>query len=267
ISTINNVPALDLDADDSSGAVGSDFTTNFVEGGGAILIADGDASLADVDSANLASLTITITNLLNGAAESLTADTTGTSITSSYSSGVLTLSGSDTVANYEQVLRTVRYDNASANPDSTDRIVEFAANDGFADSNTATATVSISAKNDAPTLDLDSDDSSGSAGSDFTANFVEGGGSVLIADGDAALADLDSANLASLTVTITNLLDGAAETLTADTTGTSITASYSSGVLTLSGSDSVANYEQVLRTVRYDNASANPDSIDRIVEF
>ncbi|WP_201743709.1 beta strand repeat-containing protein, partial [Roseiconus nitratireducens] len=266
-STINNVPALDLDADDSSGAVGSDFTANFVEGGGAVLIADGDAVLADVDSANLASLTVTISNLLDGSAETLTADTTGTLITANYSGGVLTLSGSDTIANYEQVLRTVRYDNASANPDSTDRIVEFVANDGFADSNTATATISITTSNDAPTLDLDADNSSGAVGSDFTANFVEGGGAVLIADGDAALADVDSANLASLTVTITNLLDGTAEVLTADTTGTAITASYSGGVLTLSGSDTIANYQQVLRTVRYDNASASPDSTDRLVEF
>ncbi|WP_201743837.1 hypothetical protein, partial [Roseiconus nitratireducens] len=181
------------------------------------------------------SLTITITNLLDGAAESLTADTTGTAITASYSSGVLTLSGSDTVANYQLVLRTVRYDNASANPDATDRLVEFVANDGLLDSNTAIATVSIATSNDAPNLDLDADDSSGAAGSDFTANFVEGGGAVLIADVDAVLADVDGANLASLTVTISNLLDGAAESLTADTTGTSITASYSSGVLRLSG--------------------------------
>ena len=50
-----------------------------------------------------------------------------------------------------------------------------------------------------------------------------------IADADATLSDVDSTTFSSLTVTITNLLDGTAEVLSADTTGTSILASYDSG--------------------------------------
>jgi len=46
-------------------------------------------------------------------------------------------------------------------------------------------------------------------------------------------------------------LDGANEILSADTTGTSITAAYAGGVLTLSGPDSAAAFQQVLRTVTY----------------
>ena len=77
----------------------------------------------------------------------------------------------------------------------------------------------------------------------------------------------DSSDLASLTVTITNLLDGADEIVVADTTGTSISASCAGGVLTLSGSDSVANYQQVLRTVTYNNTSQNPNTTARLITF
>jgi len=141
------------------------------------LIADNaDASLSDVDSANLTSLTVTITNLADGASEVLSADTTGTSISASYSAGVLTLSGSDSVANYQQVLRTIRYNNTSAAPDTSTRVIEFVANDGGLLSNTATTSLSVTTTNNAPTLDLDANNSSGASGAHFNVTFSEGGG-------------------------------------------------------------------------------------------
>jgi len=57
----------------------------------------------------------------------------GTSITAdSYdsSSGVLLLHGSDTLAHYQQVLRTVKYENDAAPPNPTDRTINVVANDG-----------------------------------------------------------------------------------------------------------------------------------------
>ena len=111
-----------------------------------------DAALSDIDSGNLSSLTVTITNLLDGASELLSADTSGTSISASYDggTGVLTLSGSDSVANYQQVLRTVSYDNTSENPTTTIRSITFVANDGSGDSDVATTTVTMIAGNDGP---------------------------------------------------------------------------------------------------------------------
>jgi hypothetical protein len=145
---------LDLDADNSSGTVGSGFATSFTEAGGNVLIADADASITDADSTDLTSLTITITNLLDGAAESLSADTSGTSITASYDStaGTLTLTGDDSVANYQQVLRTIRYDNSSASPNAAARSITFVATDAYATSNTATTTLAITNTNDAPII-------------------------------------------------------------------------------------------------------------------
>lgn len=269
VTAQNDVPVIDLDENDSSGATAADFQTNFIEAGGAVLVVDSaDAVLADVDHTNLSSLTVTITNLLDGADETLTADVTGTSIVANYLAGTLTLSGSDTVANYQQVLRTVRYDNVSAAPDATSRTIEFVASDGTGNSNTATATVNITTSNNPPTIDLDGDNSSGALASGFNAVFTEDGGAVPIADPiDATLADLDNVSLTSITVTITNLLDGAAEALSANTSGTSISANYTAGVLTLTGTDTVANYQQVLRTVGYLNTSDTPSTASRQITF
>ena len=94
---------------------------------------------------SLDSLTVTITNLLDGSAETLAADTTGTAISASYDSvtGVLTLSGTDTVAMYQQVLRTITYDNQSGAANATDRVITFVADDGAALSNVATTTLTM----------------------------------------------------------------------------------------------------------------------------
>ena len=79
----------------------------------------------------------------------------------------------------------------------------------------------------------------------------------------------DTSVLAYATATIDNRADGAHETLSADTTGTAITASYDSvlGRLALTGPDSRLNFQQVLRTVSYVNAAPVPTPGDRSVAF
>ena len=142
---------LDLDADDSSAATVSDFETTWTEDGGAVLIADNDATIIDNrsdSSSNLTSVTVTLTNLLDINSETLSVDTTGTSITASYDSGVLTLSGPDSLANYQQVLRTVTYDNNSQSPDESARVITFEVSDGTYTSNLASTTVKVVAVND-----------------------------------------------------------------------------------------------------------------------
>ena len=54
------------------------------------------------------------------------------------------------MANYQQVLRTITYDNASQNPDELSRVITFVASDGTSNSNLATTTVAVTAVNDAP---------------------------------------------------------------------------------------------------------------------
>ena len=137
-------PRIDL----NGAAAETDFTATS-SGGAAVLATDPTATMTDIDSANFASLTAAIVG--SHAGDTLTANTGGTSITASYSAGTLSLTGSDTVANYQAVLRTIRYQNTAAGPGVSVVTINVTANDGFLDSNTAVATIDIP-----PILDLDS---------------------------------------------------------------------------------------------------------------
>ena len=224
VNAVDDAPTLDLDLDDSSGAINADYVRTFTENAGSRLIADAvDATLFDTDSANLASLTVTITNLLDGPAESLSADTTGTLITATYNpaSGVLTLNGADTVAHYQQVLRTVRYNNTSEAPTTTARVITFVASDGGSPSNVGTATVTVNAVNDAPTATMTA--ASYAATENMTLDLHGTGMSV---------ADIDALSTSIVTVQ----LDATSGLLsaTAGTTGVVVSGS-GSPVLTLTG--------------------------------
>ncbi len=263
VTSVNDIPSVDLNG--SGGGI--DFAATFTEDAGAVAIADTTLAVADADDTTITSATVTITNQLDGAAETLAASTSGTSISATYNSGtgVLSLTGADSVAEYQQVLRTVTYENLSDAPNTTDRTITFVVNDGTSNSATATSTVTVVAVNDAPAVDLNG----AGSGIDFAATFNEGVGAIAIIDATLTASDTDNANLNSATVTITNQFDGANEILATDTTGTAIAAAYDSGtgVLSLTGADTVANYQQVLRTVTYDNTSGDPDTTDRVITF
>ena len=129
---------------------------NFIENEGPVLVVDA-ATISDIDSANLRSLTVKIANMHDVGFESLSADVSGTNITADYDSqtGILTLSGKDTIANYQQVLRTVSYENTFVAPNLEDRIIEVQANDGQHLSEVAGSTIAIHNVND---LDTAQDD-------------------------------------------------------------------------------------------------------------
>ncbi|WP_203250037.1 Ig-like domain-containing protein, partial [Cysteiniphilum marinum] len=75
-------------------------------------------------------------------------------ITGSYNAatGELTLSGTDTVANYQAALRLVTYENTSDNPSTLQRTLSWSVNDGTDDSNISQMDLSVEAVNDAPVI-------------------------------------------------------------------------------------------------------------------
>ena len=85
-------------------------------------------------------------------AEDVLAFSNTSAITGSWnnSTGVLTLSGSDTLANYEAALESVTYNDTSENPHTGDLTISWVVNDGDADSAAVTSTVTVAAVNDAP---------------------------------------------------------------------------------------------------------------------
>ncbi|MEJ2750121.1 MAG: cadherin-like domain-containing protein, partial [Anaerolineae bacterium] len=488
VISVNDKPVLDLNG--SGGGTG--FAATFTEDGGPVTIVDTDLSVDDADNNNLASATITLTNPLDGLAETLAVNTGSTNISANYNStsGILSLTGSDTLLNYQTVLRTLAYNNISQNPTVIGRIVEIVVNDSIDNSNLTSTFITVESQNDAPILDTNttlfvneggsgtisvahllvtdvdntdtqlvytlssvpahgqlfrgavllgandtftqqdinnnsitythdasettsdsfiftvSDSSGGSigattfdisinssndtpilvtnaglslnegagktitsaflkvtdtdntnseltyhieivptngiiavngviqglngtftqadinnnrvtythdgsettsdsftfrvedgvggvisstvfniavtpvndapivdlngtvaAGQDYTGTFVEDGGAVSIVAAELSVTDVDNTNLVSARVSLTNHPNGSAESLSVSTSGTSITANYSSatGILSLSGTDTVAHYQSVLRSLKYNNTSQDPSTVDRVV--
>ncbi len=254
----NTAPQVDLDANDST-AAGSDAAVSYTPGGPAVTVADVDATVISIDSPTLSSMTLTLAGALDGPAETLAATTAGTSITASWSGGVLTLSGSDTVAHYQQVLRTVTYDNASGTPTAGERRVDVVASDGVNLSTAASSHVTIAGSgNVAPVIAAVEGSplahTENAAATPVTATLT--------------LSDADSANLGGATVSISaNFASG--QDVLAFTNQNGITGGWNAGtgVLTLSGSATVAQYQAALRSITYANSSDAPSTATRTVSF
>ena len=127
---------------------------SYIENQAAISI-DPGITVNDADSISLAGATVAI----NGGFASdqdILAFTPQPGISGSYDAvnGVLTLTGSSGVATYQAALRSVTYFNASDNPSTAARTINFTVNDGAAADNAGSATreLTIMAVNDAPTL-------------------------------------------------------------------------------------------------------------------
>jgi lipopolysaccharide export system protein LptA len=217
-------------------------------------------TVSDPDSLDLASATVAVTGgTFAGDGDLLAANVSGTAISASYNAATetLVLAGSDTLANYQQVLDSITFSSTSDNPDdfgsSPTRQVTWQLNDGSASfnlSSAATTTVGITAVNDPPTL-------TGTTNASFTEK-----GPPVVLSGSATVSDPDSLTLVGATVAITGgTFAGDGDVLGVSTAGTAVTASYNAATetLVLAGSDSLAHYQQVLDSITFNSTSNNPD--------
>lgn len=106
------------------------------------VVAPGSAKIIDINSPGLVSLIATLLNgdggaAPDGAAETLSAITTGTNITATYDAGVLSLTGYDTLAHYAHVVESIMYNNTDQDPANGARLIHFVADDGAFLSNVA----------------------------------------------------------------------------------------------------------------------------------
>ena len=108
-------------------------------------------SVADVDDTNIESATVAITSGF-ALGEDVLGFTAQNGITGEYDSqsGVLTLTGTATLADYETAFQSVTYENTSDDPSTATRTLSFTVYDGEADSNTVTREITITPVNDAP---------------------------------------------------------------------------------------------------------------------
>ena len=264
----NVPPALNLDAD-SSTIGGVDYLTTFTDGGPAVAIVDTDVLITDSDDTELTSATVTLTNpdtddvlVFNG--------TPPPGITASLYdplTGILTLTGTASLAAYQTALRQITFDNTGTKPSTETRNIDVVVNDGTAASNLAHAIIHVDQVNHAPVVDLDANDSTVD-GTSFLATFTEGGAPIPIADIDTLITDTDSTTLASATITLTDPQAGDLLAASGALPGGIMASSYDpvTGILTLSGVASFADYETALEAIRFSAAGDNPVAGNRIIQ-
>jgi uncharacterized repeat protein (TIGR01451 family) len=118
-------------------------------------ILDPVITVTDADSTTITGATVQITGNYQNGQDSLIFVNTPT-ITGSFTSlnGRLTLTGTDTVANYQAALRSVRYQNTSGTPFPANRIVTWIATDGVTPSAPGLTTINVLPVNDAPSFSV-----------------------------------------------------------------------------------------------------------------
>ena len=126
----------------------------FTEGDAPLITTIG-IDLADVDSPNLESATISISNNFVAGEDELTFDNAALNslgINASFddSTGILQLTGIASIENYQQAIRLISYVNDSENPSDLTREISYTISDGI-DSTTRTKTLQVIPVNDAPT--------------------------------------------------------------------------------------------------------------------
>jgi hypothetical protein len=216
--------------------------------------------VTDSDSNQLQGATVSITSNFSSAdGDTLTlSPNPQNGITGSYNSGtgVLTLTGNATPEEYRDALRSITFSFTSDDPSSATRTVSFKVTDASAtDSNVATRNITVTPTNDAPTVTTTGGNTS------YTENDP-----ATVVDGGATVADLDDTHIESAQVQFTAGFESG-DTLGFSDTAT-ITHGYNSGtgVLTLTGHDTKANYQAALRSVTFSSTSENP-ATSKTVEF
>jgi hypothetical protein len=218
-------------------------------------------TVSDADSTSLAGATVAI-SVGHQAGEDVLGFVNAHGISGSFdaATGVLTLSGSSSVANYRDALRSVTYRNTSQDPDRTQRTVRYRVDDGQSAhslSEPVTHAVDITRVNDAPTL----------SASDVTQTFREQGPPVPV-DSTLTVADVDSANVAGATVEIGDGYDSGRDSLSF-TNLPDVSGSWdaASATLTLTGTAPLSAYRDALRSVKFSTSGDDPTAVDRTMRF
>jgi hypothetical protein len=283
VNNLSNVPitdiklhTLDLDADDST-VSGTGYATTFTEKGPAVAVAGDSSSDVTINDADLTgvrkitSATVTLTDAKTGDSLAVSGSLSG-GISATIDNSVVgqitvTLSGGSatgaaSITDYQTALHQVVFNNSSSTPDTTNRDISIVVRDSLnIDTNLAHATVAVIAVDDKPVLDAHS----GAPGGSLT--FTENAAATAI-DTALTVTDADSANLSGASVSITSNFHTGEDVLGfVDQNGIAGSYDPGTGVLTLSGTSSVANYEAALRSVSYFNSSENPSGTVRTISY
>jgi hypothetical protein len=222
---------------------------------------DGELSITDDENTPLYGATVQVTGgTFSDDGDLLSVNTAGTEILASYNGATetLSISGVDTLANYQNVLEQILFVSNSSNPTDFDndptRTISWTVNDGVNSSVPVTTAVSFVSDTPPPPT---------------SPPVITAGSLVVLAaptvpvtlDSALTVTDTESTSLNGATVQITGgAFSDDGDVLSVDAAGTGIAASYSSATetLSLSGTDTLANYQNVLEEVLFTAASSDP---------
>ncbi|WP_144157936.1 DUF4347 domain-containing protein [Paraburkholderia sp. BCC1885] len=212
-------------------------------------------AFADTSATTAQSATISIANFKTGD-ELLYTPVSG--ISGVYSNGVLTLTGSATIAQWQSVLESITFTNTQITPDATTRTINFSITDSAGSTATATSSIAVVDVDQSPIVTT-----SGGATA-YTA-----GAAAKAIDTGVTVTDSDSTSQTGATVKISNVATG--DTLSFSNTNSALygnisEASYSGGVLTLTGTATDAQYQNALEAVTF-SAGAGTTAGSRTITF
>jgi len=252
VTGVNDKPVLDP----------TSLNVEFQKGGPPILI-DPTITIDDPDSATMTGAVITLTNRKTNDSLALASGYTapaGITVTPSSTAGTLTitLSGTATTAQYQDVLRHVVFGNSNGvNPNGAVRQITFKVNDGALDSDVITYLIDVDRR---PALVVPSNSS-----------FTEGGADLAIATGTVTITDDDDANMTGAVITLSLPPTATGEDQLLFTTQNGITGAVTNDgtnlILTLSGSATKADYVTAIKSIRYRNTSEAPQAGVRTLTF
>lgn len=286
-STVTVTPVNDAPTLTATGG-----TPTYTENGSAVDLFSGVSISAVESGQNIASITLSVSNLADGSSEILRIDgsdialingNSGTTASNGIDYSISVVGGTATVtlnkvggvttAVAQTVVDGMSYRNSSDTPSTATRVVTLTGitdNGGTANGGvnstvvSIAASVSVSAVNDAPIVTSTGGPSA----------FTEGGSSVVI-DAGLTLSDVDNSTLSSATVSITGNFQSGEDILAFTNDGSSmgnITASYNAGtgVMTLTSAGAtatLAQWQAALRSVTYSNGSEAPNTATRTISF
>ncbi|MCK6191195.1 Ig-like domain-containing protein, partial [Pseudomonas sp. EYE_354] len=257
VTAVNDAPVL-------GNASTNAFGDTYIEGkpGGYVAAT---LTVSDVDNSTLQSAKVTLVNHL--ADDVLIADVSNTKIAVSYdkATGILTLSGEATKAEYQEVLRSVHFASESENPDPANRTLTITVNDGQLDSAPVTSVVNVVPVNDPPEVKFDS------------TTFTEQKDAVALVE-NLTIKDVDNTTFSKVVVTVDNLASGDVLSNTdvlkaLAVAGITITQSGSAAdgkiVYTLTSDSatgsSAADFVKVVEAITFQSPGDNPVGTDRTV--
>ncbi len=245
--SLNNAPQVSLSMEVSNLTLS---IVQFEERSEGVVIAS-NISITDVDNTDLMSAVLTLTSP-NLPTDRLETAVTGTNISPSYdtNTGELTLSGADSISNYQQVISRIMFVSTDSpfldtSLESLTRVVTVVVSDGELSSDAVTIQVLFMPDNDPPTITI----------LNPNVTFRDGDITVPIAP-SADITDSDNRRLLSMRVELEGTFD-------TDT----LSSGNQTGRILLFSENTIAEFVSILRSISYINTDPEPILIPRTISI